>query len=329
MKPNVIRALVAGALLASSSLPGRATGVSGPAAGFVLDGRSHTIRPINGIPGASVLGGPLSVPFSIDKAAIVRDFALVTRSGDGALFLVRGLRDAVPTVVPLDGVIPGVSLFSLSPSGAAAVLYSASPAQIQVVSGLPDKPAVATAVDVSLLPGGITAMALDDSGSRLVAGVHDGGDYAVYGLFPSNGDSSPKLLGRAHDLSAVALLNGGADAVYADRFTNQVFLVHDVAGSADLSILAGEQDGISAPVALQGTNSAVYIADAGSSSLTVVDMVNRGAPASITLPGNPTRCERLDGDSVFVLNEAGSGPLLLLDLTQGSNIFFVPADQAF
>lgn len=329
MKPVMLRMCVAAVLLASFCLSGRASGISGPASGFVLDGRMHAIRPVNGIPGASLLGGPVALPFSVQRAAIARDFALVTGTEEGRVFLVRGLREPVPEIVPLDGVIPDIAMFSLSPSGASALLYSASAGQIQVVSGLPGKPAAASPVDINMLPGGVAAMALNDSGSRAVAGVYDGAGYAVYSVFPANADSGPKLLGRAHDLSAIALLNDGADAVFADRSTNQVFLVHDIEGSADFSILAGEQDGISAPVALRGVNSELYIADAGSSSLTVVDMVNRGVPASVPLPGAPSRCEALDGGSILVLNEPGSAPLLLLDLTQGRNVFFVPADQAF
>lgn len=328
MKPIFVCALLAGNLFVPVSLPGA---IHGPATGFVLDGGLHAIRPVNGIPGASLLGGPLAIPFAVQNAAIApeRDFALVTGVEEGPIFLVRGLREPAPAVMTLEGAMPGATLFSLSPSGASALLYAPSVARIQVVSGLPEKPVAAPPLDLSSLPGGIALMALNDSGSRILAGVHDGGDYAVYGIFPAGGDSVPKLLGRTHDLSALTLLDDGADVVFADRSTSQVFLVHDVEGSAEFSVLAGEQDGVSAPVALQGVNTDLYVADAGSNSLTVIDMVNRGAPLSIALPGAPTRCERLDGGSTLVLNEVGGSPLLLLDLTQGRNVFFVPVDQAF
>lgn len=328
-KADLMRLFVAGALLASMAARAGASGIGGPASGFILDGRSQAIRPINGLPGASLLGSPLAVPFRIGQAAIARDFALASRAEDGALFVVSGLRDAVPSVAPFDGAIPDVSLFSLSASGNAAVIYSAVTARIQIVTGLPGKPVAAPAVDVSPLPGAITAIEVNDGGSGVVAGVRDGAGNAVYGLLSFSGDSGPKYLGRAQDLSALALLRDGADAAFADRFANQVFLVRDIAGNAEVSILAGEQDGIDTPVALEAVNAELYIADAGSGSLTVVDLVNRGAPASIALPGSPTRCERLGGEPILVLNEAGSAPLLLLDLTQGRNLFFVPADRTF
>lgn len=44
------------------------------------------------------------------------------------------------------------------------------------------------------------------------------------------------------------------------------------------------------------------------------------------LIARPTRCSRLAGESLYVLNDAGPAPLLLIDAAATRNVYFVPAD---
>src|SRR5580704_10492824 len=75
--------------------------LSGPVAGFVFDGPGRALRPIQGVPGASLLGDPIS--FGIDVAAVYtaprQDSAFVVGSDQSLhLFL---LKNGVPTEVSL------------------------------------------------------------------------------------------------------------------------------------------------------------------------------------------------------------------------------------
>src|SRR5208283_3235811 len=91
-------------LAASGSLPAQQGRLSGPVAGFVFDNSGHVLRPIQGVPGASLLGDPLN--FGIDVAAAYiaprQDSAIVVGADQSLhLFLLNG---GAPTEVSLGGV---------------------------------------------------------------------------------------------------------------------------------------------------------------------------------------------------------------------------------
>ena len=114
-------------------LPGaQANGISGPVSGFVVDGRSQRLRPINGLPGSAVLGTAVQLPFSAGLAAAATDldYAIVTDAhGTGEPFLARGLASGAPTVAPLAGAVSatvGGTLSTVTLSEAVAEFPAAS-----------------------------------------------------------------------------------------------------------------------------------------------------------------------------------------------------------
>lgn len=313
MKP-VLAILMLAALAAPAAAE---SGIQGPVAGFVADTGLRAIRPINGLPGSSVLGEALPLGFAVRHAAISPglDFAAAISDDDGAFYLVRGLKQAAPQVTAVEGVPAGISRIVLN--GDAALLYSPAEGRLQVLSGLPEKPELSPPVDAP--PGEVTALALAPGGTRFAVGVSG----AVY-LYSGEAFT---LLASAPGISALAFRAGGEDVVYASREINQVVEVSGAGGGS--AVLAGEPEGVSAPVGLLSIDGGreLWIANAGSSSALVLDAAAPGAPAVVPLAAPPTHCEALDGKSMLLLNHAGGGPLILADWT-ARRAYFVPAEVA-
>lgn len=305
-----------------------ASGINGPVSGFMLDARSRALRPVNGLPGAAVMGAPLAIPFQVQLAAVAprRDFALAAGFDDNAqVVLVSGLSAAAPAVSSIAGVIGGVTRIALSAGGSAALLYSASSAQLQTLSGLPDNPRAGAAIDVSGLGDAITALAVDDTGAVLVVGTGSQDAGAVY-LIPADGAAA--RLAPAHNVSALVLLNGARDVAFASNTSNEIVRVSNIAGTISAQIVGSANDGVSNPVGLAAAkgDSELWVANAGSSSLLVFNLAQPGPPESIDLPSAPTRCDVLNGRSMLVLNDVGQAPLLLLDPEADRAVYFVPVD---
>ena len=63
--------------------------VSGPGSGFVFDRSGSALRPVLGIPGASVLGDPLKLGFDLSSATVApaQDSVLAIAADGGSHFL--------------------------------------------------------------------------------------------------------------------------------------------------------------------------------------------------------------------------------------------------
>ena len=87
------------------------TGLRGPVMGYVLDATTQAIRPVNGIPGSSVLGQPLALPFPVAAAAFSPrgDFALVTSASDDHTTQVLRNLGGAPHIDPIEGGISGAA----------------------------------------------------------------------------------------------------------------------------------------------------------------------------------------------------------------------------
>jgi len=317
---------VAMATLALGALA--AAGIRGPVSGYVLDERSHAIRPVNGIPGAATLGNPVNLGFQARLAAIGRDVALVAGFDDhDQLFLARELEAETPAVSAVEGAIGGIGRIVWNETGDAALLYSPSAGQFQVITGVAAVPRLSVPIDAGPVAAALNAMALNAGADRIAAA--GGQDGALY-LFSSAGDGSwnYKLLAAASGVPAILFRNSGRDVIYASKANDEIIAIRDIDGTGDISVLAGSADGVSVPVGLAAANGdrELWVANQGSSSLLAFDMAAGGAPQNIPLASAPSRCDRLDWKSLLVLNDVGGAPLLLLDGAQGRSVFFVPVD---
>jgi DNA-binding beta-propeller fold protein YncE len=203
----------------------------------------------------------------------------------------------------------------------AAAVYSSRTGQGQIVTGLASSPAAAAPIDLSGLPGQVTALAFD--GQRLIVGVASAGSGGVYLATASSG---VQRIAPAASPYAIAL--AGGSLYFADNQSEQIFQVQSYAGTP-ATVLFASDSGISAPAGLQvsADGQRLYVANAGNRKLAVYDIPSRSPVQSLDLTFTPTRLDRFGDSSVFLLNGSGQEPLYVVrDGGPGkAAVYFVPS----
>src|SRR5690242_17015959 len=134
------------AVAAAFSQTGR---VSGPVTGYVYDAHSRGMRPVLGLPGASLLGERMGFGFDV-KAVTVSprlDGAIATAADGGTHFL--RIDDGVMTEAPAGDIGANAQSVVFSPGGGAAALYAGN--SVQVVTGLPGSPKLRSTISLGSL----------------------------------------------------------------------------------------------------------------------------------------------------------------------------------
>jgi hypothetical protein len=300
-------------------------GVAGPVSGYAFDRSVSALRPILGIPGASLLGDGLDVGSVLAAAYVApgQNWVLaVTANGPVFFRLTSGA--ASPIAVP--GVTVSPERVAFSPSGTAVALYAAG--RIQVVKGLPDAPVVTGALATAVSGRSPQASAAGRSRPELGAfAVSDDGSYLLYahgGSIHLWGASGEDFGVAAADADAVlAFAPGGHEAAVAD-LSGGVALLGDVSGAGGQRALAAA-GGIAFPVGLafSADGGKLFLADAGTRQVTAFDMA-AGSATAIPCDCVPAGLFPMGG--LFRLNDAGAAPLWLLDARSGeARIVFVPS----
>src|ERR1700730_4673674 len=116
--------------------------VSAPQLGWVPDGAR--IRPVYGIPAAAAIGPALATDqdFSRIAASPSRNYVLVSAGPTSAQAGVVSIYTTESGLIPLDGAGGAPDIVTLSPRGSGAALWFSSINQVQIVTGLPDAPAI-------------------------------------------------------------------------------------------------------------------------------------------------------------------------------------------
>jgi len=285
-------------------------GFSAPVLGYLLDG-AGAVRKMPGVAGATWLTGPLE--FGVVLAA-----GAVSPRQDYLLGLAAP--DRRPMVLPLaalagartlDGVAAGADRVVLSPSGTAAVFYFSQTASLTIVTGLPDSPVPGGNVDLSGLPAPPAGLAISDDGSVILASASTSDGAAVFVL---SAQSAPRLLLNGGDFPALAFRRRSLDAVLADRLRNALYWAGDVAGPGEVVLLAGESDGVSAPIAVAASADGARIFVANSGSATIGYLSAAGGPLTLlSCSCSPAALAPLSGNAVFRLTEFSNDPIWLLD----------------
>lgn len=323
MKVSSLRFL--GLMLAASvAMPAQQGTLSGPVAGFVFDHAAHALRPIQGVPGASLLGDSMS--FGFDVAAVYvaprQDSAIVV-GADQSLHLFA-LNGATPAEVSLQGISGAPERVVFSPSGTAVALMSK--ASTRILTGLPSAPE---------LTGSIKAPArLIDSGARIQAvrqpsfALSDDGTYAL-----TVADGSVRLLsvqGQNRSLmpalptAELAFAPGGHDAAVMDT-NSGLTLIRNASAVAASQVLAAPDDGLADPVgvAFSQDGATVYVASAKAHA---VAAFNLAAASRTAVACGCTPSTIAPMGNLFRLTEMTAGPLWLLDGTRATpRTVFVPA----
>lgn len=309
----------------SPALCAQPAGFGVPLVGFVLDSRSQSIRPIQGLPGGALVGKALDVPFTFAKAqfGLHNDFALAIEASDaGRVFVLRGLRTGAPSMTVLDGAVTGVQLIALNDEQSAAALYSPVNSQLQFVTGLPDQPAVSQSVSLSGLPGEVRAIALNAGGTSALVSMSDGASGQIYAASSETGGVEP--VAQAFSPIGALFYNNERDAVFADAVSDELVLIRDIHGARERSTLAAQSSFHGAVAIARGKDQHVLVASAGSMNVVDFDLQQGIVVRATDLPVTPTRFDALFDPNVFVINPAGSGPLYLWNSASTPAVSFVP-----
>jgi hypothetical protein len=308
-------------LLASlAALQGQPQGsVNGPVAGYVFDKTAHALRPVLGLPGASLLGSPIKWRYSVDQAFIAPKLdTAVGVTSEGAFRLFR-MRDGLLAEMSVAGLASAGSpdIVAYSPSGTTVALYAGS--RVQLVSGLPDAPVVSGSIDLTAA-GVPSSLAVSDDARTLLASLTDS-----IRLFESYADMG-KLIDAAPG-ALVAFAAGGHDAAVADAGAG-ILVFHDLAGAGASQVIAppDENRGASSALAFSADGKALFLASASAQAVTELDLTG-GARTRVACSCSPTVLARMG--NVFRLTELAGDPLWLLDAPESTpRIVFVPAFES-
>jgi hypothetical protein len=177
----MLRALVLTSL-AGAVLQAQQSRVEGPVSGYVFDSSAQGLRPILGVPGASLFGKPVDFGFAISSAyAAPRQDAALVVAADGSLH-VFALDRGTAAEQTIQNLVSSPQRVLFSPSGTSAAIFAGG--SIEVVTGLPNSPGVSGGVD---LPAGTVpdSLAVSDDGSVLLVSANQA--IHLYGSFADMG----------------------------------------------------------------------------------------------------------------------------------------------
>ena len=295
------------------SCAGAQPSLTTPALGYVYDAGSHAIRPVRGIPGAAILGKGIRIGFVPTTAAIapLQNYAIAV--SDRGLRLIRWDAGS-PAATAIDGAIASPDQVVFSPSGSAAILYDGASSRMQVVSGLPDSPAIRE------LQSAGPAIALAIADDTTVVRVTADGAQAI------TADRNTLPLPLPGDVALLSF-NRSNDDLLALTKSGDLYLATNVgANFASRRIYAGDSQ-TSGPIGVRFSPdaSAAFVVNQ-SGSIATIDL-NSGSASVLSCQCTPSTLEPFGQTGLFRINDISNRPLLLFDGTPNQNrVWFVPAE---
>lgn len=308
---RLIRTCYVGLLLTVSLL----AEVEGPVLGYLVS--SGALRSILGIPGATTWGETLVDVSHLEPVAIsnLHGYALgIAESGE--IILLTSLATS-PQATVLDASSDPVSQVVLSPAETAAAFYSSDGAIVAVWSGFPQTPRL---LWTGTEPDRIHAMAVSDDGAIVLGVTAEQGLWAI-------ASEGARYLASVGPSASITFLTGGCDAVIADDAANEIRLLRAVVAAPTLEPLAGQREGVVAPVAVavSGDNRYIVVANSPPHGILMIRLEDRNV-RKLTCPCAPAKLDRLSGTAAFRLTDE---PLHVLDgdLPQPRIISVPPPNQ--
>lgn len=303
---------LASVLLTASSLFAQ-DAIQGPVTGWLWDHQNEAMRPVLGIPGASILGANLESGVTLAKAASdQRSYSLGIGAEDRQAYL-QLFRSKEPAQW-LKSVPAGADRFVLSPSGDSAIFYYADSVKLALVTGLPANPRLVREIELTA-EGEPASFAVNDGATvMLLAYPADRTTLVV------DSDGNRWKLNRDGAVQSLTFADQSSDALIADD--RGVWLIRNVNGSPEERQLF---EGDTAYAAVSADRRHV-VAAARNGRIHVIALDGTDV-RTLECACEPTRLTRMAGGSVFQLNEAGDHPVWLVDLNSAEpRTVFVPAD---
>lgn len=300
--------------------------LGGPVAGFVADTRIGAVRPLLGIPGASRLGGPLPLPFTVTRAAFASSApAAVAISDDGKVYLLRHL-DTIPEAIP-QATLSGPDAVFINADGSLALVYSSSNAALQFLGAAGGVPAAYE--PMWGIEGRLLGAAVEPgSGCAWIARAATAGDSSRVDRICAGrpGEITPAPAGADLAISAISSLPRDGGALVTDRASGRVLLFTWLSGTVEVREIAGSSQGVAGPVAARLLASGeLLIANREGREVLVADSGSGEVLRRVPLPGAAAFLDAL-GNSALLCSAPGS-PLVLIDLLRQDQAFLVPEEN--
>jgi hypothetical protein len=308
-------------VLAASPMKAQSANFQGPLTGFVFSSVSKTVRPLLGLPGATLAAPPILKQVDAASIAPGGKWAFITRARHASL--VGGLSSLAPAESSVSGLIDSVDRIAWNRDGSFAVLYSSSGNLLQRVELSGSQPIVDAPVDLSPW-GQVTTLAIDPAGQQIAAG------FATSGLYLFTAGQSPALLlSTAHPQAAT--FDGTGQSLFVIDPDHQRILQFP-AGSAFSVFASLVQPGgpalQPAGLAVSGDGRYLLMADSATQSILVYETNSGSLANTIPLSFAPSRFEALSAGPVFLLNGNNRKEwLLVLDASGTPAVYFVPASE--
>ncbi len=305
-------------------LAGRAVAQSanlqGPVSGYVYFAASRSVRPLLGVPGATLIGPSLLSQVDWASVAPGGKRALVSRAG--SVRLVSGLPEGEPAESSLR-LIEAIDRVTWSRGGTFAALYSSATGQLQRVRFADSDAFADPPVELSPM-GPASTLAIEPAGQQIAFGV------AGSGLYLLHSGQSPVLLSSMAHPAGAAFDESGRRLYAIDLDTKRILEFDSGSGAIEFASLA-ETDGPSLdPVGLAVSAGGRYLllADRISRSVRVYETASGRLANTIRLDIAPSRFEALSGEPSFLLNGDRPGDWLwILNASQNPEVYFVPASM--
>ena len=301
--------------------------LSGPVSGFIFDSEAQAIRPIIGIPGASYIGDALIADLDLAAVAPNGKMALALRRGD--LLLIRTLDAAAPAPQLVREGLGKPDQIVWNSDSSAAALYTSANAAVQICRNLDATPTMDEPLDLSRLPGPLTALALPASARFVLGGV--GGDAGGIYLAPADGTPA-RFLTPLNRPVALALARGDRDVFAADGASGEILEIRRYEDAPEIVTFASAGPGLEDLVglALAADEKTLFVASRSAKEVAAYSTASPGEALRMPLDFEPSFMQPVKAGSLFLLSTGSPGkrPFLVLDAGQAPAVYFVPAGAA-
>jgi hypothetical protein len=312
----------------SGTIQSQSQPATGPVLGYIWDTPSQSLRPVLGLPGASIVG-------SATVSASGQGSGLIATASSGisgmALFLdanggvfQSSLAGGALTKV---ASIPGANALVLSNSGTYALVTGKGVSSVNiasVISGLPQSPATRT-LDVSALQS-ISGGAASDTGTVAIAA---GSDQSGASVVAFAGQGAGAQVAATQAFGGMQFVPNSDELVVADGGTGALTAISHV-NTTPASAMLSPAGGIASPLALDITPNGRWVLAANhTGDVLRVDLTGAAAAAKLHCSCAPSQVLAMRGSTTGTtvrLVTSGGGPLWIVD-AGGANprVLFIPA----
>jgi hypothetical protein len=289
-----------------------------PGLGFAHDARSNQIRPIYGVPGASVLGDATGSQTGFSYSAISpnHDLALAVATADRQVYAVQLQGDGA---YPIPGAAAAPSQIVFSPAGRAALLLGES---LQTVTGLP---ASLTLTDLAIPSSldDVGAMAIADDAQLILLSPKAADSDRVWLLVPG---AAPFALPFSGPAAAAAFRPDSHDVIAASP-TGDLYLIRNPGPGAEVRLVYAGDERTMGPVAIRLSADGSHAYAVNSKGILATVDVAAGSAVTAACQCLPTGLYPMRSHSLFRITEITDAPMMLFDASSSvPRVWFVPPD---